>query len=235
MYEEYDVRIGEFKNIHRGDRCFVLGSGPSLNKQNLKPLEKEIVIGCNASFYLNKDYNLKFKYYVVSEFGASFKPKSRHIPMLSLDTILFIGGPAASAYSKNIDYYKQYKKAEVILIKDGEKPTKDTEKWKDRDIVNGTPLYRHIPAAMALPISYYMGFDKVYLLGIDMDYTMNQNYFYGSRIPSGEMHNKSYYDRSIKEFGFIASAFEEDGRKLYNATKGGNLNNVERINFEELF
>jgi len=42
-------------------------------------------------------------------------------------------------------------------------------------------------------------------------------------------------DRMEKGFRMAKLYFEKDGRKIYNATKGGNLNVFERIDYNCIF
>lgn len=46
-FRELIKRNAQFKNVHQGERCFILGNGPSLKKENLKCLEKELVFSVN--------------------------------------------------------------------------------------------------------------------------------------------------------------------------------------------
>lgn len=233
MYEEYEERIRELRNIHKGERCFIMGCGPSLNDQDLKPLEDEIVIGLNADYLIQNKYDIKFKYYVLNELGAAWNP--RHKEILGLDTILFLADPTAKEYKGKIDYYKQFQKAEVILLKTGESICDNKFKWQSKDLNTGICRCVHTPAAIGLPVAYHLGFDNVYLIGIDMEYRKHPNYFYGDRKPSRKMFIEGYYERSSKEFKGLADTFAEEGRHVYNATKGGKLNLLDRVNLEDLF
>ena len=44
------------KNKHKGEKCFILGSGPSINDEDLKPLKNEIVFALN-NFYVHDDFS----------------------------------------------------------------------------------------------------------------------------------------------------------------------------------
>jgi hypothetical protein len=44
-------KLGELKDLHRGQRCFIIGNGPSLKQTNLSRLREERTIGMNR-FYL---------------------------------------------------------------------------------------------------------------------------------------------------------------------------------------
>lgn len=62
----------KFHNLHKGDRCFILCTGPSINKQNLKPLKDEYCIAV-SHFYLHKDYRyIKPHYHVMAPYHHPF-------------------------------------------------------------------------------------------------------------------------------------------------------------------
>jgi len=210
-----------------------MGCGPSIKNQDLSRLENEIVIGVNHSYKICDKYNIKFKYYTVCDYGNTWKSDNKEI--INLNTILFLGDLSANDYFKNIDYYKNIQKSEVILLKKGKEIISDNEfEWKNKNILDGFLQCVHTPAAFTLPLMYHLGFKEVYLIGIDMNYLMKDNYFYGSRIPNRKMFDTSYYERSSKEFGGIGKAFENANRKVYNATLGGNLNTLERKSLDEI-
>ena len=43
------------RNIHQGKRCFILCNGPSVKRQDIRPLKDEIVISVSSG-YLHPDY-----------------------------------------------------------------------------------------------------------------------------------------------------------------------------------
>lgn len=231
MFEEYHERIKELKDTEDG-RCFILGCGPSLNEQDLTPLKNEKVIGCNANYFLLDDYDMKFDYYTVNEFGAAFSKRYKEI--LGLDTILFIGNPSAKEYYNRKKYYDKYKKAEVLLTDSNRIVTGEKSAWIDTDITHGTPMFRHIPGAMSIPVAYHLGFKEVYILGVDCDYSMPNNYFYGKRRANPEMLTKRYWDVAYEQYQALKDVFEADGRKIYNSTRGGRLEVYERKKFEDI-
>ena len=54
-YKEIVKNNVELKDKHKGGRCFLLGSGPSIKDENLKPLKNEIVFALN-NFYVHDDF-----------------------------------------------------------------------------------------------------------------------------------------------------------------------------------
>ena len=53
-YKEIVKNNVELKDKHKCRRCFLLGSGPSIKDENLKPLKNEIVFALN-NFYVHDD------------------------------------------------------------------------------------------------------------------------------------------------------------------------------------
>lgn len=45
----HGARIGLYKGIHEGQRCFIIGNGPSLKPEDLDLLEHEYTFGQTAS------------------------------------------------------------------------------------------------------------------------------------------------------------------------------------------
>lgn len=52
-----------FKDIHRGERCFILGNGPSLKRENLNLLQGETIFTVNQISRLTEYHILKPKYH----------------------------------------------------------------------------------------------------------------------------------------------------------------------------
>ena len=60
-----------FRNLHIGERCFVLANGPSTRNQDLSQLREELVFTVSRG-YLHKDYStIKPKFHVIQPMPAS--------------------------------------------------------------------------------------------------------------------------------------------------------------------
>ena len=55
-YKNLIIKNIKLKNIHQGERCFILGSGPSIINEDLIPLQNEIVFALN-NFYVHPDFS----------------------------------------------------------------------------------------------------------------------------------------------------------------------------------
>jgi len=56
-YKNLIKKSRQLKGIHHNDRCYIIGSGPSLQKIDLKPLKEEIVITLN-NLFVHPDYDI---------------------------------------------------------------------------------------------------------------------------------------------------------------------------------
>jgi len=83
---------------------------------------------------------------------------------------------------------------------------------------------------LALPVIYKMGFVEIYLLGIDM--TPNGHFY---EEISTEYYDSCMIKRLEDNFTIFNNFFKEEGRIIYNATKGGKLKAFERKSLEEVF
>ena len=65
VVEEFDgSALRAFKDCHQGERCFILGNGPSLQNTDLAPLADEITFGVNGIFYMTWQCGFAPTYYV---------------------------------------------------------------------------------------------------------------------------------------------------------------------------
>ena len=74
-YRESMRRLASYRDIHKGERCFIIGNGPSINGMDLARLKGEYTFGLNR-IYMNFDkmgfittYLVAVNRYVISQFG----------------------------------------------------------------------------------------------------------------------------------------------------------------------
>ena len=78
------LRNIELKDIYTGQRCFVLGNGPSLNNQKIELLKDEVVFMVNRSFLDPRYADISPKYHVIIDDKLS----TGEWPITYLDEIL---------------------------------------------------------------------------------------------------------------------------------------------------
>ena len=63
-YKNYkSFPITKLKDLHNDERCFIVGTGPSLTLEQLEMIRPEVVFGTNTAYKLF----FKFDYYCVSD------------------------------------------------------------------------------------------------------------------------------------------------------------------------
>lgn len=238
-------RLGKLKDIHAGERCFIIGNGPSIRQQYLTKLKDEITFAVNW-FVLHKQFlELNINYYCISSPKMWNDGKGFLEPLYTKlnaheNTVKFLEH-TARPLCKRLDLFPGH---EVYFVKlDYSKAVRDG--FLSLDISKNTHEGNTVMIALCLPIAYYMGFKEVYLLGCDCDYQLGEAddwsraYFYNasehrSERDSNEWMLNYWQDYVFRSYEVIKAAFEADGRKIYNAGVGGKLEVFERVDFESI-
>jgi hypothetical protein len=241
----------EFRERHRGERCFILCNGPSVNEQNLRMLRGETVFSVSNGYH-HPDYReFQPRYHVVPQitYGkvtrtdviAWFREMDAGIGSATLflasseqslvrESALFAGRDVRYVYLR--DAFADHPGDEVI------------------DIAAPTARVQSV-AILALMIALYMGFKEIYLLGTEHDHfrTGRYEYFYTPTAMLGK-------DKDVERDGRVTTPLHDDfrglaelwsqyrrlreiaerrGATIYNATRGGALDEFPRVELESLF
>lgn len=245
------------KDIHKGKRCFILGSGPSIKKQDLSPLKNEIVFALN-NFYVHEEFsniisntNVE-KYYMTApihppqteeEWKDWFIDIEKNVP-LNVKTLFGLNGNKI-----NIKYifekYGLFKQHTKFWYFEG-KHFRNDKKLKGMDVTKAIYSGESV-SVYTLILAIYMGFSEIYLLGMDHDYFLYDDESQ-MRMYKTSIHQNSEFERTfgdtfyIKEFlrqynifsKYHAFGFSSNS-KIYNASAGGILKVFPKVNFENLF
>jgi hypothetical protein len=229
----------ELKDIHKGERCFVIGNGPSINDQDLTLLKNEIVFMVNRAF-LHPDYEvIKPKYHVIvdpklatGEWEIKFLDR---IAEKNPDVTFLLN---SAWYDKDI--FQPYKKKYTIYWID--QSLEFTPFINKRKIDLTTKTYSKFVVEQAITASIYMGVSKTYFTGVEgngLAYTMlgKDSHSYGSNLEDLNLTwssvAKSYQSGSIwlKNWHNISRFCEQNNIKLINLTKGGIMTMAKRDDF----
>tara|TARA_B100001250_G_scaffold275318_1_gene237827 strand:- start:463 stop:1335 length:873 start_codon:yes stop_codon:yes gene_type:complete len=245
------------KNKHKGEKCFILGSGPSINDEDLKPLKNEIVFALN-NFYVHDDFSEIMrgeveKYYMIApihppqtetEWKDWFSDMEQHMPKNA--TLIF----GISNQNNNIKSilshhnlflnFKKYWYYAGININDyyNYKP-------RDIDITRMTWIADTI-SIYSIIVAIYMGFSEIYLLGMDHNYICNNksNYrFYKDGIHQNDEDERMLKDTSLtKHLSFsmykIFHQYEllsnNSDTEIYNTSRNSLLDIFEYVTFKDI-
>lgn len=236
-----DPHIAKFKDIHQGQRCFIMGGGPSLKRLNPAFLKNEVTFGVNGIFLIYDWLGFQPNYYVVEDFLV-YADRSKDIVKQVGDSTCFF-----PVQFKHADFDRDshnYLKAIYEFDPAAGFPRFSLDPsmlvW-----IGGTVTY------VCMQLAYYMGFQEVYLVGMDHNYARpdhvqsdgdvwqshgeDPNHFHPDYFGSGYRWHDPKVWRMELAYKKAKEVFEQDGRKIYNATARGKLEVFDRVEYAELF
>jgi len=236
-----EKKLLELNNLHKGERAFIIGNGPSLNHCDLTLLKNETTFGLNSIFLNYEKMGFHPTYYVVEDVFVA-EDRSKEINQYNGPKIKFFGNYLNYCIDDGNDVLWLNVRFRYDDYPDFPNFSKNAASmvW-----TGGTVSY------LCLQLAYYMGFSTVYLIGFDHSYNIPSDAcIEGSKIISQsndinhfcpEYFGKGYrwhdplVERMEKSYVKGKKMFELDNRKIYNATIGGKLDVFPRINFDDLF
>jgi hypothetical protein len=234
-------RLGELSNAHAGERCFIIGNGPSLNQLDLTRLREETTFGVNAIYTNYQKMGFYPTYYVVEDYLVA-EDRAVEINAYRKSRVKFFGNylryclrPDPSTVVLNV----------LLDYRDYPHFPHFSRNALERVWVGGTVSY------VCMQLAYYMGFSEVYLIGFDHSYSVPKdaaireavitsrsddvNHFDASYFGEGKRWHDPRVDRMTKAYVRAAEVFGNDGRVIRNATAGGMLDVFERVDYRTLF
>jgi hypothetical protein len=212
-------KLKKLVGIHRGQRCFVIGNGPSINEMDLDKLKKEVTIGCNR-IYLSE--RVTPWYYCLEDEVLMSNIYLELESWQANNTIKFIP-VSLKKYTKNIN--------NVYLINfayddyHGVKP-EFTDKFTKISYWGCTVTY------LMLQIAYFLGCNPIYLIGIDGVRPNKLKHFYRK---DNITENAADYELSDAAFIKAREFIESHGREIYDATLDPLRSFYQRVEYEALF
>ena len=223
---EDSEKLLQFKNCHYGERCFVIGNGPSLMVDDLERITKDITFASNRIYNIYGQTAWRPDYYVA--FEPTFTKDNIHIiSQTEVKKAKFVNICAKSEQKNGPNLYWLYSSKKYTLNKE---TTKGIEFSTDISQYVGES---YSVTYTIIQIAVYMGFKEIYLLGVDHYAAGKNTHFY--------MKNKAEYAAPTYlegiEYGYNLAKQEAEKRgvHIYNATRGGKLEVFERVDFDSLF
>jgi len=213
-------RIRELRIKHLGERVFILGNGPSLNETDFSLIKNETFFAANAFYKGMKNFNIKPQYWAIGD-GGIFD--NHYKKVMKLNTNLFLTHQALYNYLT----CPVYKKKEPYLIETIGKIKNKTN--FSFDISKGIYIGGGIIPIM-IQISFYLGFKEMYLLGCDCGSKgkPSHHFYKSNRKPRDD------YSEIFEIYEICKYALNFCGRRIYNATVGGNLEVFPRVKLEDI-
>lgn len=234
----YKEHLEPFHNIHKGERCFIVATGPSLRMEDVELLKDEWTFTVNSGVTMYDKTDWRADYYGIVDAHAfdilRDKLKSKEIPKLfysdfdvdyNEDNGLAFPKNDASNSLTNTFWQKWF-------------PKRYPETKFSDDITKVVYTGKSVVYAM-LQIAAYMGFDEIYLLGVDCNYAQpkmysdNVNFVDHKRNWSKEKLEKNG-NEMLPQYEIANTYALEHGFHIYNATRGGQLEAFPRVDLDEV-
>lgn len=234
---KYSKELQKLHNIHSGESCFVIGNGPSLNTEDLLTLYNNNI----PTFAFNRIYLLFDKTpwrptYYISQDEKTLKNCINEVNAMELH-YKFIPINLRYYYSikiKKANYFKMVNPTDnhSVILSD------DVSRW-----VGNT----NTVAITAIQFAVYMGFTKIFLIGVDHNFSIYTNdkgeiikdktakdYFTEKYNPDQQDLYLPNIDKSTRDYSIANMFCKKHCVEVFNATRGGKLEVFPRVNFDEL-
>lgn len=232
------------KDKYKGQRCFVIGNGPSLTAKDLDRLKGEITFASNRIYKIFDSTDWRPTYFTIFDEGVAraegvidginsfncemkfVREEGQYIFGKINEPICYIRSLSSRKYLDNPNF---------------------SENMVEKTYSIATVTY------ISLQLARHMGFSEIYLLGMDNQYAY-------SMLRDGTIvkndNGKDYFsdkaDKSVSEseampktapatwemdaaYNFAEKYSREHNFRIYNATRGGKLEVFERVEFDSLF
>jgi hypothetical protein len=223
-------QLAAYKDKHQGQRAFIIGNGPSLRDTDTSRLQNEFTFGMNRIYLAFPEWGFPTSYFVsvndlvveqsAAEISAQAMPK-------------FLTWRARRYIDKS--------ESTIFLHTTYERPKFATD-VRGRVWEGATVTY------VALQLAYYMGFDPVILIGVDHSFTSqgqpnttvvsqgeDPDHFHAGYFGKGFRWQLPDLETSEVGYAMARKAFEADGRRVLDATVGGQLQVFDKVDYNSLF
>jgi len=241
----------QLAGLHAGQRCFILGNGPSVKGLDLSRLQGQNVITVSNG-YLHSDFDkFQSRYHCVPQitYGLMtsedvirwFEEMHSHLGAAEL----FLSSTEAELVRK----HNLFAGRTVRYLLLGES-FDDKRSDEIVDISRPVPRVESVPV-MALMIAMYLGFKEIILLGVDHDHFLSSSYQYAFDLKvqkgmdstanaDGTLRTNRHDDfqtlaRLWRQYRAIANIAKANGICIVNSTPGGALDEFDRRPFEAWF
>jgi hypothetical protein len=225
------AQLAAYRNRYEGQRCFIIGNGPSLRNTDLALLKGEHTFGLNRIYLMFSEL----------KFTTSF--------LVSVNDLVLeqcAGDMQGLALPKFVTWRsrKWIKKDENTIFVD----TDFTGEENFSGDAAGRLFEGFTVTFVALQLAFHMGFSEAVLVGVDHNFTTkgpanatvisqgdDPNHFSGAYFGKGFRWQLPDLDGSERAYRLAREAYAQAGRRVVDATVGGKLTVFPKVEFRSLF
>lgn len=238
----FENELYRYADIHKGQRCFVVGNGPSLNKIDMSYLKDEITIGSNRVYLGFDKWGFHFTYWGIEDLLQIKQSHTEFSQILPDAIVKFVP----------IEHCHLFQCKNLC-------PVNFLYTYENYPNFSGSPdvLYLGFTVTyMLLQIAVIMGCNPIYLIGCDYSYnidksniikqkngddawtdTKSQSHFMYDYCSTGKgiIWNTPKFDKTDAAFDLASKWVKERGIRVLNATPGSKLTFFPMEDYESIF
>lgn len=248
LLNESERKLRSFRNKYKGQSAVVIGTGPSLRVQDLERLSGFITFGCNKVFLAFQETDWRPDFYTICDsvnaenFGGMISTQD-----FANSTIIHAALVRKYMPVGNGDIFYEYSRPITDIL--------DKRKVNLNRGVSHLGIFSHGYSVNIdqIQLAYYMGFKKVYLIGVDFNYSLGdlteeksesgrvvvsngeQNHFHKDYHKIKGTYTVPKLDEQRLAYKILLDSFRKEGRHLINASRSSKLDVIPFENFEDIF
>jgi len=223
-------RLQAYQDRHQGQRCFIIGNGPSLRNTDLSRLRGEATFGLNRIYLLFPELGFPTSY-LVSVNDLVLEQCASEMSALSLPKFVTWRARHWLSQAPNT----------LFLDTDFTGPEDFAADARGRVFEGFTVTY------VALQLAFYMGFTQAILVGVDHNFQTQgpANAAITSQGDDPNHFSPQYFGKGFKwqlpdlvgserAYTLARQAYESAGRQVLDATVGGKLTIFPKVDYNAL-
>jgi len=236
-----DRRLAAFKDIHKGQRAFIIGTGPSLHINDLDRLKGEITYACNKIYLAFDETDWRPTYYTLLDVLVA---KNNYDSINKLDLCKVFSNEVKSSFRNTQD---------ILWLRDLGHPVQNGEtgvRFSTNALVGVYGGWTVIHTMLQL--AFYMGITEVFIIGLDFEFHVSKptgeisahgdvveqkdevNHFHPKYREPGEKWTIPKLELQRRAYSCARKAFESNGRNIYNASRKTALDVFPLVDFDKI-
>lgn len=227
---EEDHSFHRYKDKHKGERCVIIGNGPSLNETNLGLLENEVSFGLNKVFLLFPKITFRPTYVVsyIPDVIAQCKEEFETLPMP-----LFVSSEGRGLLGRRTFETHHFGPLKRFLF----------SLHPPKEICVG-----HTVTYVTMQLAFYMGFEQVILIGVDhnfnydgppdtwhvIDRPRKGRHFVDNYFAPGQTWQAPNLKMAEAHYALAKAVYEHFGGEIVDCTVNGKLQVFRKLSLEEV-
>lgn len=227
-----------FKDKHKGERAFIIASGPSLREADVMKLKNEVTFAVNSVAALTPKTGWRPDYYCIGDPDSFHRLKGLLNELQYQNVFVDIN---LKKYSGEMKFHPHWFDDVCwgVPYLDSPQRIRSNLRFSSDIYKYGVYTGRSITYT-ALQIAAYMGFSEIYIYGVDNGYQKGKSHFSQEGNPDDE---KGIFDKPFMEkfcadneisYEIADRYARKHGFRIYNATRGGAVKAFERADLDNV-